>query len=210
MKSLHEVAPDAAFSIDTEANELGEKPELAILVARVFASWATVEAFIGLCANSLLSGRSGVAEAVYGVLSENSLQYAALYAAADAALPREDAKLFREALKAIRKLGQGRHMLAHGVYASCDGIADLVIYEQRDFAKLTRVFFTPPQPGESRQEQTRRLSREAAKGAKVVGADDLRGFIADIDVAAGQLMPRYWLLQSITTKRRRARASRTC
>lgn len=86
MRTLEDVDPNMGFGVDANGMSLGGKPELAVLVARVIAAWATVESYVSLCSNALLAGQSNVAAAVYAVLSENALQYAALYAAADAAL----------------------------------------------------------------------------------------------------------------------------
>lgn len=205
MRSLEEVAPGAAFSIETDGRAVSSKPELAVLVARVFAAWSSVEAFVGLCAKALLAGRSEVAEKIYGVLSENSLQYLALYEAADAALPVEDAKLFCKALRAVKRLGAGRHFLAHGVYAEVQGVSGLAIFEQRDFAQLTRVFFTTPREGESREDQVRRLHREAARHAKVVEAEDLNSILKDIDWAADLALHAAALAAPVHTDKEGAR-----
>lgn len=185
MRTLEDVDPNMGFGVDANGMSLGGKPELAVLVARVIAAWATVESYVSLCSNALLAGQSNVAAAVYAVLSENALQYAALYAAADAALSPADAKLFRSALKKVRALGQGRHRLAHGVFAHSEALpGDLIIFEQRDFAELTNIFFTPENPGETRQDQVRRLTASVAKRAVLIGKDDLEQILKEIDLAS--------------------------
>lgn len=186
MQTLYEVDPAADFGTDTDGSVLARRPELAVLVARIIAAWSGVDGLIGLCATSLLTARSGVAEAVYQVLSESGIQYAALHAAAAHALSAEDAQLFSAALKAVRKLGQGRHRFAHGIIAESSAVPDgLVLIEIRDFVEMQRVFFIPPRHGESRKDQVGRMMGDMARRATVFTKEDLEVVLRDIDTASG-------------------------
>lgn len=185
-QTLFEFDPSAAFSFDSEASVLANQPELAVLLARIVAGWSVVEGFVSLAAASLLAGRTAVAMAMYEVLSENSTQYAALYAAADAALTSDDARLFRITLKKIRKLGAGRHMLAHGVIGSAKGLDDgIVVADQKYAADLMKIFFTSPQSGEDRDAQVRRETAAFSRVANVLRKEDLLLILQDVDRASG-------------------------
>ncbi|MDO8359403.1 MAG: hypothetical protein Q7T08_05110 [Devosia sp.] len=182
---MSEVDPGGGFSVDDEGGVFEEYPELAILYSRVIASWSTVQGFIGLAAESLLYGRSDVAAAMFSALAEDSQQYAALYAAAEVALSKDDAELFKKALRAIRARGAGRHRLAHAVIGS-NAMAEgcLLVIEQRVFSRMSRIFFTPPNPGQERAEQVRASMREAAREVLVIDKVDLEAMLSDIGVAS--------------------------
>lgn len=134
---------------------------------------------------SLLAGRASVAMAMYEVLSENAAQYAALYAAADAALPTDDARLFRITLKKIKKLGADRNILAHGIVANSSAVSDgIIIVEQKHLMIINRVLFHPPRQDESRQDQVRRNLKEFSKHAFIFRRSDFEEILQKVDHAS--------------------------
>jgi hypothetical protein len=182
-RTLYEINPSAAFSIDDDASALGARPELAVLVARIIATWSLVEGFIGLAATALLAGRADVAMSIFESLP-SSAQTTALYAAAKSALPREDAELFCAALKVTNSLGKGRNSLAHGIIASADGIGDaILLVEQRNFVELTKLFFHYPDNWRDRPEQVAREIKKFSRKVLVVGKSELEEMLQEIERA---------------------------
>ena len=184
-QTLDDLDQSAAFSVEDVASIFAELPDLAVLYAQIVSGWSVVDSYIALAAASLIAGRAEVAMAMYEAISDSSGQYNMLYAAAEAALPGDDGALFKSALRKIRKLGKVRNQIAHGVVIRSGVLPDgFGIAEQKQFAEMTKVFFTPPQPGETREEQVRKASRKLTKSTTVFRKIDLKLALDDIEKAS--------------------------
>ena len=77
---------------------LADKPDLAILVTKIFATWARIEQEFNFLLVRVLGADAAPAIAMFQTLTAQHLQLGALEAAARAALSTEDFQIFIAAL----------------------------------------------------------------------------------------------------------------
>jgi hypothetical protein len=80
---------------------LDDKPEMAILVCKIFATWADIEHDLGSMLVRLLGANSKPALAMFSILRTQQLQTAGIEAAAKAALSVDDYQIFSAVMTVI-------------------------------------------------------------------------------------------------------------
>jgi hypothetical protein len=113
------IVPDAEIYIDHAI--LDDKPEMAILVARIFATWGLIERELGaLLLHTLGVGSTAMpAIAIYETLTAQHLQNGALHAAARSVLPDDSYDVFAAVIDLSDGAATPRHRLAHRVWGGC-------------------------------------------------------------------------------------------
>lgn len=122
---LNRVVPNAHAFLN--ANVLSDKPDLAILVAKIFATWAWIEHELSLLLIRILGADADAALAMFSVLTSQSLQMMALEKAAKAALPTDDHNIFLAALAVTNSAQAPRNHLAHWVWGGCEQLPDALV-----------------------------------------------------------------------------------
>jgi hypothetical protein len=108
------IVPNAEIYLDP--NVLDSKSEMAPLVAKIFALWASIERELKFLLVRVLGADAGPAIAIYETLTAQHLQLSALDAAAKVALSERSYDVFL-AVTAIAKGAQApRNDLAHLVW----------------------------------------------------------------------------------------------
>jgi hypothetical protein len=128
---LNRVIPNGEFRpIRIRQNESGvldDKPELAKLVASIFALWARVEHSLSLLLVSVLGADAEPAIAMFATLTAQYLQMGALQAAAKAALSADDFDVFCAAINMTVSVRTSRNHLAHWIWGTCEQLPDALL-----------------------------------------------------------------------------------
>lgn len=119
----------SVHSITFDTNALNSKPEMAILVASIFAASASVDHELSLLLVRILGAEAAPALAIYGVLESQSLQRKALVAAASAHFEKSPSEfeIFSAVISAAECAQADRHRLAHGVWAKSEQLPDALL-----------------------------------------------------------------------------------
>jgi hypothetical protein len=122
---LNRVIPNGEFKSD--ADVLGDKPELAKLVASIFALWGLIEGSLSHLLVRVLGADAEPALAMFATLTAQHLQMGALKAAARAALSAEDFDVFCAATSVTDSVQTPRNHLAHWIWGKCDQLPDALL-----------------------------------------------------------------------------------
>jgi hypothetical protein len=122
---LNRVVPNGEFRPDTSV--LNDKPELAKLVARIFALWGFIEHSLSVLLVRLLGADAEPAIAMFATLTAQRLQMAALKAAAMAALSGDDFDVFCAAISVTDSVQTPRNHLAHWIWGNCEQLPDALL-----------------------------------------------------------------------------------
>ena len=106
---------------------LNDNPELAKLVASIFALWASIEHSLGLLLTSVLGAGAEPAIAMFATLRGERPQMGALEAAAKAALSPNEFDVFRAAISVTDSVRTGRNHLAHWIWGTCKQLPDTLL-----------------------------------------------------------------------------------
>src|SRR5947208_3209825 len=87
------IVPDAHIYLDTDI--LTDKPDMALLVTKIFAVWASIEQDLSFLLVRVLGADAAPAIAMHATLTAQHLQNSALQAAARAALPKDKFEVFQ-------------------------------------------------------------------------------------------------------------------
>jgi hypothetical protein len=118
-----------------ETDGLAKLPNMAILVAEIFAQWASIERELGVLLVRLLGADAAPAHAIFGILLTQSLQTKALEAAARSSLSAEHFEAFTAVMTVIDGVKKTRNKLAHWAWAKCKQRPDLLVLADPDFIK---------------------------------------------------------------------------
>jgi hypothetical protein len=128
---LNRVIPNGEFSpIRIRPNESGvldDNPELAKLVASIFALWASIEHSLSLLLVSVLGADVEPAITMFATLTAQHLQMGALQAAAKAALSADDFDVFCAAISMTESVRTPRNHLAHWIWGTCEQLPDALL-----------------------------------------------------------------------------------
>jgi hypothetical protein len=144
------LVPDAHIYLDS--NILADKPDLAILVTKIFAGWAKIEHELSFLLVRVLGADAAPAIAMHATLTAQHLQNSALQAAAKAALSPDDFDIFQAALSTAESAATPRHHLAHWIWGGCKqrpellALADPKMIKQRDF-RVEKFYGANPNRG---------------------------------------------------------------
>jgi hypothetical protein len=130
---ISKILPNARVILDIDV--LDEKPDLAIIVVKIFAVWASIERRLSVLLVHLLGADSVHAHAIFSILQTQSLQTKAMEAAAKSALPADDLEVFNAYLTVINAVQKTRNRLAHWSWAKCIQRPDLLVLGDPDGIK---------------------------------------------------------------------------
>ena len=106
---------------------LNDNPELAKLVASIFALWASIEHSLSLLLTSVLGADAEPAIAIFATLRGERPQLDALEAAAKAALSPNEFDVFRAAISMTDSVRRARNHLAHWIWGTCKQLPDALL-----------------------------------------------------------------------------------
>jgi hypothetical protein len=106
---------------------LNDNPELAKLVASIFALWAGIEHSLSLLLTSVLGADAGPAIAMFATLRGQRLQLGALKAAAKATLSPNDFDVLCAAISMADSVQTPRNHLAHWIWGTCEQLPDALL-----------------------------------------------------------------------------------
>jgi hypothetical protein len=148
---INKIVPNPRVILDTDA--LREKPDLAILVVKIFAVWANIERRLSVLLVHLLGADQVHAHAIFSILQTQALQTKALEAASKSALPPDDLDIFDAVLTVISGVQKTRNRLAHWAWGKCLQRPDLLLLADPDGLKnwdtRTAAYFQSLKPGET-------------------------------------------------------------
>lgn len=148
---INKIVPNPRVILDTDV--LGQKPDLAILVVKIFAVWANIERRLSVLLVHLLGADQVHAHAIFSILQTQALQTKALEAAAKSALSPDDLDIFDAALTVISGVQKTRNRLAHWAWGKCHQRPDLLVLADPDGLKnwdtRTAAYFQALKPGET-------------------------------------------------------------
>jgi len=128
---LNRVVPNGEFSsIGIRPNQSGildDKPELAKLVASIFALWASIEHSLSLLLVSVLGADAEPAIAMFATLTAQRQQMGALEAAAKAALSPDEFDVFCAAISMTESVQTPRNHLAHWIWGTCEQLPNALL-----------------------------------------------------------------------------------
>lgn len=130
---ITKLVPDPHVVLDT--NVLAEKPDFAILVVRIFASWAAIERDLRVLLVRLLGADAAPAHAIFSILQTQTLQNKALEAAAKSTLSLDDLDIFAATLSVANSVQKTRNRLAHWAWGRCEQRPDLLLLGDPDGLK---------------------------------------------------------------------------
>lgn len=118
-------------SITWSPEALNDKPELALIITSIIAMSSNVDHELGMVL--------GIAAlAIYGKLESQTLQRAALSAAAQAALSNEDYMIFQAVISTAESAQAERHRLAHWIWGICEDLPDALLLMDPKYWKEKR------------------------------------------------------------------------
>jgi hypothetical protein len=148
---INKVVPDPRVILDTDALE--EKPDLAILVVKIFAVWANIERRLGVLLVHLLGADQVHAHAIFSILQTQALQTKAMEAAAKSALSSDDLEVFDAVLTVVSSVQKTRNRLAHWPLGKCVQRPDLLVLADpdglKDWDTRYAAHFQSLKPGEA-------------------------------------------------------------
>jgi hypothetical protein len=118
------ILPNAKVTQTEDALE--DKPEMAVLVSKIFATWATIEHELSLLLMRVLGADAAPAIAMHETLTAQHLQVRALQAAAQAALEPEVFDIFQAAIAVTESAQTPRNHLAHWMWGKCEQKPELL------------------------------------------------------------------------------------
>jgi len=130
---INKIVPNPRILLDTDV--LSEKPDIAIVVVRIFALWASIERRLSVLLVRLLGADAIPAHAIFSILQTQALQTKALEAAAKSILPPEDFDIFNAAMTVVSAVQKTRNRLAHWAWGRCPERPDLLLLGDPGFLK---------------------------------------------------------------------------
>jgi hypothetical protein len=130
---INKIVPNPRIILDTDA--LSEKPDIAIIVVRIFAIWASIERRLGVLLVRLLGANAVPAHAMFSILQTQALQTKALEAAARSILSPDDFDIFSASLAVANSVQKTRNRLAHWAWGKCQERPDLLVLGDPDGLK---------------------------------------------------------------------------
>jgi hypothetical protein len=148
---INKIVPNPRVILDTDA--LSDRPDLAILVVKIFAVWANIERRLSVLLVHLLGADQVHAHAIFSILQTQALQAKALEAAAKSALSPDVLDIFDAALTVISGVQKTRNRLAHWAWGKCPQRPDLLLLADPDGLKnwdtQAAAYFQSLKPGEA-------------------------------------------------------------
>jgi len=118
-----------------ETDALDKLPDMAVLVAKIFATWASIERDLNVLLVRLIGANSAPAHAIYSILRTQSLQSTALQAAAKSSLDPRFFDAFLAVMTILDGAKASRNKLAHWQWGKCKERPDLLVIADPDRLK---------------------------------------------------------------------------
>jgi hypothetical protein len=148
---IDRIVPDPHVFLSPDV--LADKPDLALLVCKIFAIWARIEQQLSVLLVRVLGADYEPALAIYSTLTAQHLQNRALDAAAKAILSVADYEIFCAAISVSESAQAPRNQLAHWSWGACKErpeflvLADPKMLSARDIRLADRIHLPPPFEG---------------------------------------------------------------
>ena len=110
---------------------LEDRPECAVIIARCIAGWSYVENEIALLLASILRINTEPALAMFLAIQNSATQTAVISAAAEVVLDAKDFELFGAMMNVIRKIGDERNHLVHGLYGGSMNVKEGILWTEK-------------------------------------------------------------------------------
>ena len=123
---LNYVRRNAKFRVP--ANALGERPELAALIAECIAVWSQAEAQLAILLSAIMKAETGITAAVFLSIRNSRAQREALAAAAQIGLKDRELEMFSAIALLYQSLDSQRTDLAHGLFAISEDLPDALLW----------------------------------------------------------------------------------
>ena len=130
---INRIVSDPHVVLNTDT--LSDKPDFAIIICAIFATWASIERDLKSLLVRLLGADVAPAHAIFSILQTQSLQSKALQAAAKAALDGPGLEAFTAFMAITESVQKSRNRLAHWAWGSCKGRPDLLVLADPDMLK---------------------------------------------------------------------------
>lgn len=130
---INKIVPDPHVVLNTDT--LAEKPDFAIIICEIFATWASIERDLKALLVRLLGADVAPAHAIFSILQTQSLQSKALRAAAKATLDAQGLEAFTAFMVVTESVQKSRNRLAHWAWGSCKTRPDLLVLADPDMLK---------------------------------------------------------------------------
>lgn len=146
-KSLSKTFPNAKATFGVGFIE--DRPQAAVIVARIITSWADVEVQCARLLAELMETSIPTAAAVFGSLKSSRAQNDALNAAALISLDDKDYELFCAHMARKNSLEKERNDLAHGCFGVAVTVPDGIVWaSQSDFLTFMASYEHDPKASE--------------------------------------------------------------
>lgn len=122
---ISRIIPDPECYLDEEV--LADKPDMAVLVTKIFATWASIEHQLSFLIVRVLGADAAPALAMFETLTAQHLQLRALEAAAKAKLSEEEFQIFLAAIATAESAQTPRNHIAHWSWCRCEQRPDLLV-----------------------------------------------------------------------------------
>jgi hypothetical protein len=147
---INRIVGDPHVVLNTDV--LSDKPDLAIIICEIFATWGSIERGLSGLMVRLLGAKAAPAHAIFSILQTQSLQSKALEAAAKSSLDESSFEAFSAYMAVIESVQKIRNRLAHWAWGSCENRPDLLVLADPAMLKKrdTRAaaYFQSLKPGE--------------------------------------------------------------
>lgn len=180
---LNRVIPNANFHHDSGV--LNYQPNLARLVARIFAHWSLIEYRLSLLLVRVLGADATPALAMFSTLTAQHLQLGALEAAAKAALFTDELDVFLAGMAVTDSVQTPRNHLAHWIWGSCPELPNaLLLAEPKSHKERDREFTLALESGVTDTAELTRLNSYDPAKILVYREGDLSRAERDLEEAS--------------------------
>jgi len=111
------------------------EPQLAVLIARVFAMWAMIESALQTMLVRILRADETAATAIYDLLISQAMQTRALEAAAKASMNPDDFERFTVVMTVTEGVQKQRNKLAHWIWGKSADLPETLLLLDPDMVR---------------------------------------------------------------------------
>jgi hypothetical protein len=171
-----------------DRNILDDKPEMAILVARIFSTWGWIEHELSLLLVRILGANADAALAIVSTLQAQHLQLGALEAAAKASLSPDNFEVFQAVIAVTNSVQKPRNRLAHWIWGGCKQspdamvLADPKMLKEKDFVR-SKFFDSLPTGDLLKWDEVNNLYQPDLSSVYLYSKGDLERALRDLNEA---------------------------
>lgn len=180
---IAKIIPDPHVVLSRDV--LDDKPDMAALVCKIFATWATVEQYLSILLVSVLAAHADPALAMFSTLTAQHLQLGALDAAAKATLSADDYNVFKSALAVADSAQTPRNHLPHWTWGRCRQREDLLLLADPDMhsTRDLRLAKLVQAPGKADHKEVAKQAYFDLDGILAYSKSDLERSLRDLEEA---------------------------